>query len=702
MNIKATLVLLAVAAVVGLVILLDSGRPGQEDRPVTTVLRDVKDDEVRAIEIVVGDRTVRIEKRTEAAEPWWEIVKPFKAPADKQAVTSLLSDVRYLSFKGRVKEEEAKAKGDAAFGLDTPRAVLRLEAPQRSWRLSFGKASPIKDEELYARADGQPGVFVIDKRLLESLQKPAEDLQDRTLVAVESWKADRIALTIGGEEAEVVKKDADWNIEKPEEIREKAEYTPVSTFLNNLRDLRWKEWVAEKPSDDDLAQKYGLKPPVSRFAVSSTEAKKTDVLLVGKPVPRDPEKDKEKPVLVYARKGEAGPVVAVEASALEKLPRRVDLLRTKKIWTVSVDALAKIEVKVGDAVALLERPKGGGDWAFAKPEGVKSDGGLVGEFVTALTGAEIEEFYERKMADPKTYGFDQPAAWLGLTTRTSTSVTTGEGDKKETKTEEKLEAQVWLFGTVKGGKVFVKREDRGQVVEIKPDLLEKVRLGALLFRSKALVETRPEDIQTLAVERMERGRADYAKYACVRENGQWVLKEPAGAAIDVQRVNAVVSTLYGLRALSWVSSAAAPDAYGLGKPQIKVAFSWTETKEVRKEAKPADTKPADVKPADAKPVEKKDAPPAAKGEAGTDGKAGTGGAADAKPADVKPSDAPKPEEKKDAVERVTTTHSRVLLVGDLTKAKDGHYCRFEGDPAVFTLSKSMVETLDQEMVKKAE
>jgi hypothetical protein len=109
-----------------------------------------------------------------------------------------------------------------------------------------------------------------------------------------------------------------------------------------------------------------------------------------------------------------------------------------------------------------------------------------------------------------------------------------------------------------------------------------------------------------------------------------------------------------------------------------------------------------VKPADAKPVEKKDAPPAAKGEAGTDGKAGTGGAADAKPADVKPSDAPKPEEKKDAVERVTTTHSRVLLVGDLTKAKDGHYCRFEGDPAVFTLSKSMVETLDQEMVKKAE
>jgi hypothetical protein len=242
----------------------------------------------------------------------------------------------------------------------------------------------------------------------------------------------------------------------------------------------------------------------------------------------------------------------------------------------------------------------------------------------------------------------------------------------------------------------VKREDRGQVVEIKPDLLDKVKLGALLFRSKALVETRPEDIQSVAVERMERGRADYAKYACVRENGQWVMKEPSGGAIDVQRVNAVSSALYALRALSWVASSAPKDAYGLGKPQVKVAFTWTETKEVKKEAKPAEAKPAGDKPADAKPAVPL---PAAKGEAGTDGKAGPGGAAT--PADATPADAPKPEEKP-AVERVTTTHSRVLLVGDLTKAKDGHYCRFEGDAAVFTLSKTTVETLDQELVKKAE
>jgi hypothetical protein len=680
MNYRTTLALLAVAAVLG-VLALVAPKDRQEEIPSRNVFKDLKEDEVNRIEVKAGDRELVIEKRTDAAEPWWEIVKPVKARADKQLVTRIVSDVRYLSSRGFVPESELASRGLANYGLDKPAATAAFKAPGVTCALAFGGALPGKEDEIYARAEGLPGAVVIGKSLLEDLRKAPEDFLDRTLFTLESWKADKISLRIGGEDAELVKKDADWQIEKPEEIREKAEYTPVNTFLTGLRDLRWKDFVAEKPSPEDL-EKYGLKTPVSRYAITSAEAKKTETLLVGGPVkeekkaepPKDDKKadeKKEEPALrVYARKGEDGPVVTVEAATLDKLPKRIDLLRTKKIWTATVDTLSRIEVKLGDAATVLERAKDGNDWAYVKPEGLKTDAGLVSEFVTALTGAEVEEFYERKMADPKTYGFDQPAAWLGLTVKTKATVTVGEGDKKEPKTEDKLESQVWLFGK-KGDRVYVKREDRGQVVEIKPELIGKLQLGALLFRTKQLIDAKPEDVQALTVERLELGRQDYAKYACVRENNKWALKEPAGAAIDDPKVNAAVGSLHALRAIAWTAAAApAKDAYGLGKPLIRLSLTWTETKDVRKE------KPAEEK----KPEEKKDAAP---------------------PAGEKKDEA-KPEEKKVEMERVTKTFSRVLLIGAPTKAKDAHYARFEDDPAVFTLGRQTVESVDQDFTKKAE
>ncbi len=381
-------------------------------------------------------------------------------------------------------------------------------------------------------------------------------------------------------------------------------------------------------------------------------------------------------------------MVAVEASALEKLPKRVDLLRTKKIWTLTTMELARIEIKLADTSAVLEKPKGAADWAFAKPDGLKADGTLVGEFVTALTGTEVEEFYERKMADPKTYGFDRPAAWLGLGVKKTETVTTGEGEKKETKTVDQVEPQVWLFGEA-GGRVYVKREDRGQVVEIKPDLLRKVRLGSLLFRAKLLVDTQPGNIQALKVERMERGRVDYATYACARKDGQWALDAPAGAAIDVQKVNAAVGALYNLRALEWVAAEAPADAYGLAKPTVRVSFTWTETKEVPK--RPAEKKADAPKPDGAKGDAAAAGTPAPAGEA----RPGTA-------PEAKQDEPPKPEAKPPEIETVTTSFSKVLLVGEPTQSRDGYHCRFEGEPSVFTLSKSTVDLFDQDLTKRAD
>ncbi len=664
MNTKSTLVLLVIAAVIGVAILLDRRTPPASDRPSTSVFRDVPEDAIRTIAIDADGRTIRIEKRDGAAGPGWEIVEPLKAPADRQVVSSILSDLRWLSFKGFVEEAEAKARGDANYGLDKPRAVLTCTAPEKTWTLTFGGPNPLEEKEVFVRAGGRPGVYVVDKRLLDSLLTPPEDLQDRTLVTLESWKVDTLKLAVtsptGGEEAVIVKKDTDWHIEEPEAIREQAEYTPVNKLLNDLRELRWKDWVAEKPSDEDL-KRFALNPPARRYTVSSAESKATESLLVGGPVPREAKPEKageEPPALVYVRKGEAGPVVTVAAAALKNLPDRVDLLRTRTIWDLTTMVLARIEVRAGDAVARLTCPKVGGVWICVEPEGIGIDNERVAEFVTALNATRIEEFYERQMADPRTYGFDTPAARLVYDVRKTETAPSGDTDEKKAESVETVEPRVWLFGE-KDGRIFVKREDRGQVVEIKSDLLGKLRLGALLFRTKSLVRTRPGNIRAVKIERMERGRADYATYACARKDGQWVVREPAGRQVDRQRVNAAVGALYNLSALDWIAPAAPKGAYGLDKPTIRVSFSWTETKEVPK-----------------KPAE------GAKGEAG---------AAEAGDRPAK-AETPKPE-----VETVTTTHAKVLLIGTPTKDGKGSHARMEDDPAVFTLPAMTVQMFDQDL-----
>jgi hypothetical protein len=696
MNYKTTLALFAAAVVVGILIAIDRTHP-PVDKQNTYLFQSFKDDEVRSVEIVSADRSIAIEKRTEAAEPWWEIVKPIQAPADKQIVSNLLSDLRWNFYRALIKEDAAKAQGDANYGLDKPQAVLTCKTPGRTYALKIGGANPIKDDEVFARVEERPvpstlegQIVVLDKKILETLKKPVEELRDRALFTIESFKADKLNLTIGREEVELVKKEADWLIEKPEEIKEKADYTPVSSLLTNLKDLRWKDWTVEKPKPEDL-DTYGLKTPAARFTVSATDAKKTETLLVGARKPKDPEKDKDSPDLTYVRKGEDGPVVTVETSAAGKLPKKVDHLRTKKIWTVSANDLAKVELRLGNVTTVIEQPIGSG-WTYVKPEGLKTEASLVTDLVSALEAAEVVEFYERKMASPKTYGFDQPAAWLGLTTRKTTSVVSGEGAKRETKIEEKLEPQVWLFGR-SGGRVFVKREDRGQVVEIKPDLLDKkLRLGTLLFRSKTLIATKPEDVQTLTVERMERGQANYAKYACAREAGQWALKEPAGGTIEPQNVNAAVGALYALRASEWVI---ADDkvSYGLDKPPVRVHFTWTETREVQKEKK-------EESGAGAKEGEKKEGAKADSASPAADKKPEGDKPPAAKPEEKKAEAEKKPEEKKEeVVKKVTTTLQKVLWIGNPTPSKETCYARFADDPAIFTLLKSTVDKLDQALTK---
>lgn len=658
MNTRATLVLFVVAAALGLFLFLERNVPVTETRPRAYVFKDLKTDDFKSIEFAVGDRAIVLEKRGAGNDASWEIVKPVKTRADKQVVSGLLSDLQWLGIHGFIPDAEAKAKGDAAYGLDKPAATLAFKAVDGAGRLTFGAASPVKDDDVFVRAaetaGGAPeealGVYVVGKSLLDTLKKPPESFQDRTLFAYDSYKADKIELTLGGEEVVLVKKDNDWRIDKPEDMREKAEYSPVSTFLNDLKEIRWKEWVEEKPAD---LEKYGLKSPASRVRVTVSETKLAESLLVGA-------SPKDQADRAYARKGDDGPVVLVETAALKKIPEKASVFRSKKPFALTVDALHAIELKVGGQECALEKAASGMDWNVVKPAGQKVDREQVNDFVNTLNAAEVVDFFERKMTDPKTYGFDAPAARLGLTTKAPVAGAPGEGAPKDAPKEDKLEPRAWVFGA-QGTKVFMKREDQGQVVEVSPKLLARLQVGALNFRSRKIVETKPENIQAFTLERTVRGQEKPSAVECVREAGQWKLKSPAGAEADAQRVNDVRAELHAVRALTWVSAAGNAPAYGLDRPSIRVDFTWTETKEVKKEPKPG----GDPKPEGDKKDEKK-------------------------------------EEKKEDVETVTETFRRVLRIGAPTKAKDGYYAQIEGDPAVFTLSPPTFEHLDQDLVKKPE
>lgn len=238
------------------------------------------------------------------ATEWW-LVGAERLPADPSQVTSLLfalAEPRPLQQV--VGPEQASESGLESFGLNPPRATVRLQVTGDDGEvvtreLQLGDATPLRSstgdaQSYYAAVPGQPGVYTFSSYPIETVFEEASALRLKQFARFEPDAAVAMRLLWDGKPPVHLTRTGEvWRLEAPDPAP--ADAAAVRDLLYDLDLLRAEEVVFEDASDEELAA-AGLMNPRGEMLVwlepepgpkaepsggESREAPRAQVLWVG-------------------------------------------------------------------------------------------------------------------------------------------------------------------------------------------------------------------------------------------------------------------------------------------------------------------------------------------------------------------------------------------------------------------------------------
>ncbi len=173
-------------------------------------------DRVRTIELQRGAETIRLSKEGEN----WALEVPLQEPADKSAVTSLLSSLETTEAQKFVAEE---AKDLPQYGLSKPSVVIRLqEEGDDQWKaLELGKKAEGEEDHYLARNPARSAVFTVPKSILDKLTQKLWEFREKDVVDVDQDEIDKVIFHRGDLEIQARREDYKWIIEKPDAQKDK-------------------------------------------------------------------------------------------------------------------------------------------------------------------------------------------------------------------------------------------------------------------------------------------------------------------------------------------------------------------------------------------------------------------------------------------------------------------------------------------------
>jgi hypothetical protein len=201
----------------------------------------------------------------------WKLSKPNSAPADSDAVDSLLSTVANAKLTA-VASEKPDALGK--YGLAPPAVTFTtIDDKGRKSTLLLGKK---EGDQYFARDTSRPMIFRVSEDVYKQLGKSYSDLRDKKVLRLNSDDINSIELHNDHGTITASRKDSAWKIESPD--AQKGKTAASSKILDPLTALRAGE-VLEQPPANLLAQ---LAKPAIEATLTDKSGKKI-TLRVSKP-----------------------------------------------------------------------------------------------------------------------------------------------------------------------------------------------------------------------------------------------------------------------------------------------------------------------------------------------------------------------------------------------------------------------------------
>jgi hypothetical protein len=231
-------------------------------------------DKVRSWEIRRADGVVAGRKVDKGN---WEMEKPERFAADSLKVNDLLWAIKDARVSRFLDGEEPLVS------WDRPQAEVSIwveDAPE-PLKLVLGGSTP-DDQGVYAKAPGQEGVVVVDKKLGQELRVSAHDLRDKRFVSFDLPAVRRLQVSWEDKTLEMTRRGENWKLQAPREGE--LEAARAQGLLWTLREARFEEIVGQPPD----AATTGQGAPRLRAIVWGEAKEPLAVLRVGKAAPDRP------------------------------------------------------------------------------------------------------------------------------------------------------------------------------------------------------------------------------------------------------------------------------------------------------------------------------------------------------------------------------------------------------------------------------
>ena len=339
----STLILLVIAlGLGGYLYFVESERPVADENAKAKVFTY---DAAKINQVQIKSSGGEVTALRKGANDTWTIVQPVEAPADRNNVSEVVTNLANLEEQRVVDENAADLK---AYGLAEPRidVTFHVDGDKEPKRILFGEKTPASSG-IYAKLPSNSRVFLVATAIETATDKSPFDFRDKTALAFDQSKVTSLELASATQTIRLEKTGEDWKLVKP--VQAPADFVSVNGVLGQLQSAQMTS-LKERPEDLKDLRQYGLdKPAVIATIGMGASAMKFEL---GK------EADAGS---VWARDASKPAVFSINNGVAMELQKKVEDFRRKDVFDFRPFNTTRFEITRGKDTRAFERVKGTGE-----------------------------------------------------------------------------------------------------------------------------------------------------------------------------------------------------------------------------------------------------------------------------------------------------------------------------------------------------
>ena len=362
------------------------------------------------------------------------------------------------------------------------------------------------------------------------------------VVNFEEDNLEGIVIQNGDDRIELRKSDEKWRLEAP--IKDQADSSLVDSLVSSLQRWQKDETIAEDEIEKDKGrlEEYDLEKPKLR------------VKLLGKEMP--PEilfgKDAALEGKLYVRLANSKDSFLVSQAVKTNVTKKSEEFRDRKLTDVSNAQVSRVALKT--PAGEMELQKQGEHWEITRPLRARADNQKVGDLISQVTAARIQQFVAEAGGDLQPYGLTEPRGSITLFTP----------DHKDGQA-----LQIGGAPPEQQDQVYVRFSARNFVYTLPKKIEEILNTKPADLRDRHLVRFDTNLLDRFTIDAPSKGKTVLA-----RKDQVWTIASRNNQLANNGEVTRLLDTLKNENVTRFVEDVASDlPKYGLDKPQLQVTLS---------------------------------------------------------------------------------------------------------------------------------